>query len=132
MAKKSDYPYKKLKKEDFERLQKMSEEELYEEMFKAERNEAASKRQRKNDPDIQSLNEKINTFILEHMPDELLKELDKVKRDEKQTKKEIKEDKKIQDEVFELKEKRSEYSNLIKEFTETKKAILKILEDRRI
>lgn len=128
--KKSKFKYPKLGLEKFNQLQECSTDELHEEMFKAKRAEDVLKKKKKDDPKLNELKEKIQTFIDEHMPDDLLKEIARIAADKKQTLKEIKDMNGIKDSVMDLKIESKEHNDDIAVQTQKQKAILEIIRKR--
>lgn len=122
--KKSGYKYKMLKPDDYETLKGLQENELEKEFVRARKNEQAAKKQKKEDLDLEEINEKIKKFRLENTP----KKVKELQEEIKEIKKEVDED--IRDEIEDRKALSEGHNNLIKEFTETQKAILEILRSR--
>lgn len=124
--KKSGYKYKMLKPDDFDRLKGLTQEELEKEFVKARKNEQAAKKMKKDDQELEA----INTVIKKHREENTPKKVKELQEEIKEIKKEV--DEEIQDEIEDRKALSEGHNNLIKEFTETQKAILDILRSREI
>lgn len=120
------FKYKMLKFEDYQDLTKKSEKDLNSEFMKAQKNERAGKKQKKEDHKIEKLKDKIAL----HRKENETKEMKDLKEKLKKLKQEV--DEQIKDEIADKKALESGYNNLIKEFKEIQDAILTILKDREL
>lgn len=126
MAKKEKkkFPYKFIRPEELEEMEKMTTPELLKLNVKENQNLTAAKRQKKDDPSLSSLSSQIKKHREENMPDEVKVLQDRIK----ELKAEV--DEEISELIEDKKALTKGFNDTIKSFAERVDVVLKILGKR--